>query len=74
MIWRWLLVLLLVVLAAWSANLTVSYWWGSDRLLNPRYYEEFAFRAKIQSAVTCVILVLTIVALVNTIRFMRKRR
>jgi len=73
MIWRWALVVILLVLILWSANQTLFCWWaaGGPPTPHPEFYRHWG---NIFFGLTCGLIVLTGALIVSNVRALRKRK
>ncbi len=71
MVWRWLGVVCIVVLAAWSGYLAAFHYWaaGGPPTPHPEYYRHWG---NVFFAATCGLLALSVVLIVANVRHTRK--
>jgi hypothetical protein len=73
MVWRWVVVVCLVLLAAWSAYLAAFHYWaaGGPPTPHPEYYRHWG---NVFFAATCGLVAFSIALSVANVRLMKKRR
>jgi len=72
MFWRWALVVGLVALAAWSANLTAAFWWAGGGPPTP-YANWYHSWGNTYFAVTSVLMLLAILLSIRNVRAARRK-
>ncbi len=71
MIWRWALVLVLVVLSAWNVNLALGYWWAAGGPPTP-HPQIFEARGNLHFGLACLFFLPAVIISVLNIRHRRK--
>jgi len=73
MLWRWALVVVLLVVAAWSGNMTLYLWWAGGAPPTP-YASYYHHWGNVYFAVTSVLVLSALLLSIRNLRTAGKKR